>query len=262
MQCVTTGARATRSFRSPGSSIRRIGYLGPIADRGPWRHRAANRWRSNAMRGTGFWSLRLLPAARSQRRTRLKPIPWRPADLMWRHPMATRAKGRQSAMTGEGTAPRLGFRRPAPKAAVPASPEALFGALPRLPFKHGALWSHQADMLRKYHEECQSTADVALELGTGSGKTLVGMLIAEWRRRARAERVIYACPTRQLAIQAHAAARNQGIDAVLLIGPSREWDTRDVAGYTKGERVAVTVYSHIFNISPKLEVAGTVLFDD
>lgn len=35
-----------------------------------------------------------------------------------------------------------------------------------------------------------SQADVAIKIPTGSGKTLVGTLIAEWRRRSRAERVV------------------------------------------------------------------------
>lgn len=63
-----------------------------------------------------------------------------------------------------------------------ADPEALFGELPRTPKGVGALWSHQADQLRTYAEEHRDSADVALELPTGSGKTLVGLLIAEFTK--------------------------------------------------------------------------------
>ena len=75
-----------------------------------------------------------------------------------------------------------------------ADPETLFGELPRRRDGVGALWSHQVDQLRTYSGNHLDTADVALELPTGSGKTLVGLLIGEWRRRSRRERVVYACP--------------------------------------------------------------------
>ena len=63
-------------------------------------------------------------------------------------------------------------------------PEALFRDLRgRSPdIKH--LWSHQADLLRAYHRSFRAAKDVAIELPTGAGKTLVGLLIAEFRRRA------------------------------------------------------------------------------
>jgi replicative superfamily II helicase len=105
---------------------------------------------------------------------------------------------------------------------APADPEALFGELPRTPIGVGALWSHQADHLRTYAEEHQHSPDVALELPTGSGKTLVGLLIAEWRRRTLGQRIGYACPTKQLARQVLSKARDQGIPVVLLIGS--HWD--------------------------------------
>jgi superfamily II DNA or RNA helicase len=70
-----------------------------------------------------------------------------------------------------------------------ASPEELFRDL-RNNRKVEGLLSQQADMLRKYMEYVDES-DVALQMPTGSGKTLVGLLIAEWRRRAKQERVVY-----------------------------------------------------------------------
>ena len=57
---------------------------------------------------------------------------------------------------------------------------------------------HQAEIMRAYAQLSSELPDVALQLPTGSGKTLVGLLIAEWRRRKYRERVVYLCPTRQL----------------------------------------------------------------
>ena len=51
-------------------------------------------------------------------------------------------------------------------------------------------------MLRAYAEKHQATLDIALELPTGTGKMLPGLLIAEWVRRKAAGPVLEATPTR------------------------------------------------------------------
>ncbi|MGH3712034.1 MAG: DEAD/DEAH box helicase [Micromonosporaceae bacterium] len=154
------------------------------------------------------------------------------------------------------------FRTREKPAGAPQDPERLFGELPRTPEGVGALWSHQADLLRTYNADHRATADVALELPTGSGKTLVGLLIADWRRRTLAQRVVYACPTNQLARQVQRAALAQSIPVVALIGSHNQWDDRDVSRYTGGEAVAVSTYSHIFNTNSYLADAQTLVFDD
>ena len=45
----------------------------------------------------------------------------------------------------------------------------------------GSLWGHQVDMLRAFVDK-KDKPDLALELPTGTGKTLIGLLIAEWTR--------------------------------------------------------------------------------
>lgn len=165
-------------------------------------------------------------------------------------------------MSGSDRSARPRFRRRAVPEPVPASPEELFGELPRGGRGVGALWSHQADLLRSYAERHEHTPDVALELPTGSGKTLVGLLIADWRRRKMRHRVVYACLTRQLARQVADAAADHGIPAVLLTGRSRSWSDRDVARYSSSQAVAITVYSHVFNTNPAFSDAQAVLFDD
>lgn len=142
------------------------------------------------------------------------------------------------------------FRRPERATPPPESPELLFGQLPRRPGGVPALWSHQADILRTYAERHSATADVALELPTGSGKTLVGLLVAEWRRRALGHRVAYVCPTKQLAGQVAAAAAAQGISVALLVGPHDEWPEQHKSAYTRAASIAVTTYSTIFQQPP------------
>ncbi|MBP2376442.1 hypothetical protein JOF46_004431 [Paeniglutamicibacter psychrophenolicus] len=105
-------------------------------------------------------------------------------------------------------------------------------------------------------------ADVALELPTGTGKTLTGLLIAEWTRRSRRSRVIYACPTQQLARQVAAAAFREGIEVAVLIGRHTDWPASAHAAYEAADAIAVTTYSSIFNSNPHLAEADLILFDD
>src|SRR4051812_41648644 len=101
------------------------------------------------------------------------------------------------------------IRTPAGAASY-ATPEELYRDLPRRSGAVPGLWAHQADTLREYVGHV-SAADVALELPTGTGKTLTGLLIAEWTRKTRNARVLYACPTKQLARQVAASAFKEGI---------------------------------------------------
>jgi hypothetical protein len=155
--------------------------------------------------------------------------------------------------------PPLPLPRTQPEA--PESPEELFGRLQVSDPALDNLWSQQADVLRSYVASHRDTADVALELPTGSGKTLVGLLVAEWRRQRLGQRSAFVCPTNQLARQAHAKASGYGIDTVLLVGPSDDWASPELARFTQSRAVAVTNYNHIFNRTPRLH-AQTLVLDD
>ncbi|MEU2391961.1 DEAD/DEAH box helicase [Streptomyces sp. NPDC007369] len=155
------------------------------------------------------------------------------------------------------------FRQRTKQVTAPPTPEALFGVLPRTTNGHGALWSHQADMLRAYASpELVNKPDVALELPTGSGKTLVGLLLADWRRRRFKHRSVYACPTKQLAHQVWTAARAQGVPAALFVGKRSGFSDQDLARYEGADAVAITVYSHVFNTNSAFPDAQSLLFDD
>ncbi|MBS1691175.1 MAG: DEAD/DEAH box helicase [Actinobacteria bacterium] len=144
------------------------------------------------------------------------------------------------------------------------TPEEMYlrGALPRTGNAVSSLWIHQGDVLRAYAEKHQDTADIALELPTGTGKTLPGLLIAEWVRRKGAGPVLYATPTKQLARQVLATANDEGVPARLLVGSHRRWSVTDESDVDGGEAIAITTYSSIFNSSPKLPVPRLVVFDD
>lgn len=144
------------------------------------------------------------------------------------------------------------------------SPEEMYlsGTLPRTMEAVDSLWLHQGDVIRAYAEGNEGTADLALELPTGTGKTLPGLLIGEWVRRKAEGPVIYATPTKQLARQVAATARREGVPGLLLIGGVRSWDAIDEAAVEGGEAIGITTYSSIFNSSPKLPDPRLVIFDD
>lgn len=144
-----------------------------------------------------------------------------------------------------------------------ASPEQLYlqGGLPRHPNAVPGLWLQQGDVIRAYPAH-ENTADLALELPTGTGKTLPALLIAEWIRRDNNSLVAYATPTVQLAEQVMQTAEREGIPAVQLTGSYSDWDALSEARYVGGDAVAVTTYSTIFNSSPKLEQPRLLIFDD
>lgn len=155
----------------------------------------------------------------------------------------------------------MAFKKQAARLPVPASPEALYPVLAHGPEAPRELWSRQADVLRAYNGLKDDPADVAIELPTGAGKTLVGCLIAEWRRRKHQERVAYVSPTRQLARQAAAQARLYGIPAVDLTGPHTGWDPAEEIRFNRGDAVAFVTYSSVFNSNPHIS-AQTLILDD
>jgi Helicase C-terminal domain len=150
----------------------------------------------------------------------------------------------------------VAFKKRTTRPPVPDRPEALYPIL-----SHGAdapreLWSRQADVLRAYDrlkdKDGKFPADVAIELPTGAGKTLVGCLIAEWRRRKYEETVAYVAPTQ---------GRLYGIRAVDLTGSHTRWDTADEITFRQGDAVAFVTYSAVFNANPYI-TAKTIVLDD
>jgi hypothetical protein len=142
------------------------------------------------------------------------------------------------------------------------TPEKLFPVLARTGENSPGLWSQQTDLLREYAANRVKTKDLAIELPTGTGKTLTGLLIADWRRRSAMGRAVFACPTVQLVRQVVAAAEREGIPAVDLSGSHKKWNPSDKSKYERARAIAVVPYGSVFNVSPKLIDADVIVFDD
>ena len=87
---------------------------------------------------------------------------------------------------------------------------------------------YQAAMLNLYIENVDKKT-VALELPTGSGKTLVGLLIGEYRRRKNKEKVLFLCPTNQLVHQVVEQANlKYGLRAIAFCGKQKDYLPKDI----------------------------------
>ena len=140
-------------------------------------------------------------------------------------------------------------------------PESLFRDL-RYRTVEGLL-SHQADVLRNFTKEAVDKDNVAIELPTGSGKTLIGLLIAEFFRITKQERVLYLCPTSQLVTQVvEQASKKYGIRTIPFIGPKRDYLPESKTEYNKTRAIAVTNYSSLFNINPFFKDPNLIILDD
>ncbi|MFF5265023.1 DEAD/DEAH box helicase [Actinomadura viridis] len=157
----------------------------------------------------------------------------------------------------------MAFQRRRSVEVTAATAEELYPLLPHGPGAPRELWIRQAEVLRAYHESFGTAkpGDVAIELPTGAGKTLVGALVSEWRRRTFAERPAFLAPTRQLAQQAADRAASYGIPVSVLTGRHTSWDSAAETRFVQGKSVAFATYSAIFNSSPKLDPTMLVLDD-
>lgn len=155
----------------------------------------------------------------------------------------------------------MAFKKAPPPSVVPDSPEKILLGLPRR--KIPGVLLHQGEMMRAYAAQAVEAPDVALQLPTGSGKTLVGLMIGEWRRRKFRERVVYLCPNRQLVNQVVEQAEEQyGLTVNGFTGRIRSYDPTAQAEYKNADRVAITTYSALFNTNPFFDTAQTIIVDD
>jgi len=143
------------------------------------------------------------------------------------------------------------------------TPERMFLDFSDRSFK--GLLTHQGHVLAEYQSKGLKAANVAIKLPTGSGKTLVGALIAEWRRRKEQERVVYVCPTHQLAYQVVEEAKSKygfGDTIAPFVGRKANYNPADKGRFQSGEVIAVTTYGGLFNANTFFDEPHLLIFDD
>ena len=154
----------------------------------------------------------------------------------------------------------MAFQKISKSESIPTSPKAMF--LDNKNRKIENIWDYQADIIATYFKSMESHSDVALELPTGSGKTLIGLLIAEFRRRARGEKILYLCPTNQLVNQVCEQAVLYGIRTTKFIGRLADYSPTSKTAFRSNETVFVSNYSSFFIQSTFFDKIDVVIFDD
>ncbi len=127
--------------------------------------------------------------------------------------------------------------------------------------KFRALWPAQTQVLSAYDREYSSKADVAIELPTGSGKTLIALLIAEaWRGEGKKVAILSANKT--LARQLQREAEELGIPQVLMEGRGTDILPSDKRAYQRTSKIGIMNYWFYFNQSPAIDPANLLIMDD
>ena len=155
----------------------------------------------------------------------------------------------------------MAFKKPRTVQTVPDSPEKIILDLPRR--KIPSSLDHQGEILRSYEREAKDKSDVCIQLPTGAGKTFVALMIAEWRRRAFSEKVLYLCPTKQLVFQVVEQAQDRyGLAVNGFTGSKASYEPSAKTQYHTSERIAITTYSSLFNSNPFFDNPDVIIFDD
>jgi hypothetical protein len=155
----------------------------------------------------------------------------------------------------------LAFKSRNAQSAVLTDPVKLFRSLPLRKIETEN--PHQQQTLLHYASNLTKDKDIAIQLPTGSGKTLVGLMISEWRRKNFSERIVYLCPTKQLVYQTVSQANDvYGLDVKGFVGSHHGFNQADVSSYRNGGCIAVATYSAIFNSNPFFDDAHVLVLDD
>lgn len=126
-----------------------------------------------------------------------------------------------------------------------------------------SIYDYQSQMINLYLEKEKGIKDIALELPTGTGKTLIGLLIGEFRRRKNKEKILYLCPNKQLVNQTvKHSVEDYGINATAFIGRVKDYAPADKVAFTMAETIAVAPYSSLFNSNPFFKEVDIIIFDD
>jgi hypothetical protein len=140
----------------------------------------------------------------------------------------------------------------------PTVPEAIFKAL-TLRGTVENMWGPQVEAVREW-DAMRGENDVAVEMATGGGKTLAGLLIGQSLVNETMGKVLYVCPTKQLVEQTAARSQECGIPAARYFAST--WHNKEV--FDSCEGLCITNYAAVFNgrsIFRNEEVRG-IIFDD
>lgn len=127
----------------------------------------------------------------------------------------------------------------------PINPIDIFRLLPRKDPKYTYLWDVQSDVLKQWYE-LRDQNELVIKMNTGSGKTLVSLLILQSYLNQRKGPVVYVVPDKYLLSQVSAEAKKLGINitddpdanylrqkAIFIINIHRLFNSKSIFGVGK-----------------------------
>lgn len=124
-----------------------------------------------------------------------------------------------------------------------------------------ALRPAQRAALERYSADHSATPDLAIELPTGAGKSLIALLICEaWRRAGKTVAVLTGNKT--LARQMEYEGRQLGVPVVRFEGAGDSIPLPDRRQYRRAQAIAVMNYWVTFNQNPVVDTADLLVIDD
>lgn len=123
------------------------------------------------------------------------------------------------------------------------------------------LFPAQESALNLYSSTFINEPAIAIELPTGSGKSLIALMILDfWREQKK--RTVVLCGTKNLARQLKEKADALNVPTVLFEGAKSGWTTADRFKYQQCKAVAILNYWGYINESPGIDPADVLIFDD
>lgn len=147
---------------------------------------------------------------------------------------------------------------------VPKTFQELWNSLNRNKKKYEYPRGHQLKILEKLYEEMQNAKDkdFAISLPTGTGKTVVGLLLSYYIILKEKLKVLYLCPNIFLCAQVLKEAKELDIPAVPLHGKWVNIANSEKTKFLSGDAVGVATYSTLFNSNPQVGNLGLIIMDD
>ena len=122
------------------------------------------------------------------------------------------------------------------------------------------IWEPQAEALKEWHSSYRTAPDIVVQMNTGGGKTLVGLLMAQSLANEKKGQVLYVCANNQLIEQTQQRAEEIGLSPAMRY--RGEW--KNQVNFDMGETFCLTNYHVIFNgrsIFRNSDI-NAVVFDD
>lgn len=124
---------------------------------------------------------------------------------------------------------------------APILPSDIFHSLPRSDTKFDYLRDVQGEVLKAWHIR-RNERDIVIKMNTGSGKTLVGLLMLQSLLNEEIGPALYLCPNKQLVDQVCQTAQEIGIPAV-----TDGFTTELPHEFLNSEAIYVTTFKKLFN---------------